>query len=217
MFPLKILSLKKQNPFGERKISQISPAVRNYSPIFKIRPYFIAQDLIKNASITSLPVECTSNQDKMPRCSSLITLLRNPNLPSQKERLILNKYLYAIKEESDEHFKKFIEMQNDKKLMRQEDIINEEEENFPKNIPMSLMSASRYESNTSIGSSIKVNIPHRTKSRNCERVDNSMTEVLETMRKPFPRNLPNKPFSQNYLNRKSNSVFRTFEGKIEDI
>ena len=108
-------------------------------------------------------------------------------------------------------------MQNDKKLMRQEDIINEEEENFPKNIPMSLMSASRYESNTSIGSSIKVNIPHRTKSRNCERVDNSMTEVLETMRKPFVRNLPNKPFSQNYLNRKSNSVFRTFEGKIEDI
>lgn len=84
---------------------------------------------MKNASITSLPVECSSNQDKMPRSSSLIAFMESPQLPSQSERLILNKYLYAIKEESDENFKKFIEIQNEKKLSKQEDIKVDEEEN----------------------------------------------------------------------------------------
>ena len=64
--------------------------------------------LLRNASISSLPADKRSSDNKILRCTSLITLIQK-QAPSEKERYLLNQYLHTIKEESDDNFKRFKE------------------------------------------------------------------------------------------------------------
>ncbi|CAI2387026.1 unnamed protein product [Moneuplotes crassus] len=172
------------------------------------------KDLAKNASITSLPAKRKSIRDDIPRCSSLVSLLGNQKQPSKKERFVLNQYLYEIKEESDDNFRKFMEKQSIRRTLHQEDvIIEEEEEENTKNVPMSMYSATRYESNHSGDSPIKVNIPHRTRSRNEAIGVGVHPETLDINNNHDFGKMIKQPFSRNNLDRNNNPIFRTFELK----
>lgn len=95
--------------------------------------------------------------------------------PSQNERFLLNQYLYSIKEESDDNFRKYKEKNTYSKKTQIEDIICDNEE-VDKKIPQSLPSASRYETNASVESPVVINRPNRTRSRNRDiQVTNSFT------------------------------------------
>ncbi|CAI2381023.1 unnamed protein product [Moneuplotes crassus] len=167
--------------------------------------------ILRNSSAASLPAKEKNKKDDIQRCSSLAALLGTNKQPSQKERFVLNQYLYEIKEESDDKFKKFIEKLNIRQALKQEDVIIEEEEEHTKNIPMSMYSASRYESIHSQDSCPRVNIPHRTRSRNERVPENSQTETYElSQRGTFKEDIA-KPFSRNRMGRKANPVFRTFQ------
>lgn len=164
------------------------------------------ENLLRKASITSLPVDRSAQVDKIPRWTSLVSLIEK-HVPSEKERFLLNQYLYSIKEESDDNFKKYKEKNQNRKLTQVEDIICEEEE-VDKKVPKSLMSASRHDTNTSMESSVIINMPNRTKSRNREYSDNTLWSsfVYQPMRS-------RGGFSRNQIDR-SNPVFRTFEGSV---
>ena len=161
--------------------------------------------LIRNASISSLPANKRSSDNKVLRCTSLINLMQK-QAPSAKERYLLNQYLHTIKEESDDNFKRYKEKNDWRKLNQQEDVEFDDSE-ISKNTPMNLPTLSRYDSSTSIESSAVINIPNQTRSVKQDSLCNSF--IWNPQRKLGS-------LSRNVVANRANPMFRTFEGSLSD-
>jgi hypothetical protein len=116
--------------------------------------------------------------------------------------------IFSIKEESDDNFKKFKEKNIGKRIINQEDIQPENEE-CDRKAPLSMLSASRYESDTSVDSPVKVNMPNRTRDRSKDAHANMADSFVYQPRR-------NQNMSRNGFDRQD-PVFRTFEGNISSI
>lgn len=94
--------------------------------------------ILRNSSIVSLPAKQQEFSDKIPRCTSLVTL-NQKEVPTQKERFLLNQYLQSIKEESDENFRKFKEKSFYENIVQQEDVMWNNDEAVDKKVGFSLI------------------------------------------------------------------------------